>query len=164
MKLSPTASEFDETADDDGPLIKRRPVPMDLDLDITPMIDITFLLLIFFLVASIPDPSTSVDLPSARHGGGVRAATSIVVTVAEGGGGGALGFLSDGKTSTALPENPAQQEEEIGKAVEEGIRSGKTDSLIKAERGVRHKDVSRVAAAASKNQDIALHLAVMEIE
>jgi hypothetical protein len=38
----------------------RRQVQPEEELDITPMIDVTFLLLIFFLVASIPDAQTSV--------------------------------------------------------------------------------------------------------
>ncbi len=54
-------SSFDPVADDvqeqyvdvidDRPLVARRPLD-DSEMDITPMIDITFLLLIFFLVAA----------------------------------------------------------------------------------------------------------------
>ena len=42
----------------------RRP-KMDVDMDITPMIDVTFLLLIFFLVASRVAQDTEVTLPAA---------------------------------------------------------------------------------------------------
>lgn len=159
-----SANEQLDSVDEDAPILERRPVPLDVDLDITPMIDITFLLLIFFLVASVPDPTTAVDLPGARHGGGVRAANSVVVTVADGGNGSATVYLGDGKTGTPLSDNATQQEEEIQAAVVEGIQQGKANILIKAERGVKHKEVSRVAAAASKDQTVALHLAVMEIE
>ena len=40
-------------------------------MDMTPMIDITFLLLIFFLVSSHPDQATSIALPKAQHGDAV---------------------------------------------------------------------------------------------
>ena len=47
----------------EGPVLKRTPLPNDQNLDITPMIDDTFLLLIFFLVAPVPDVQAALDLP-----------------------------------------------------------------------------------------------------
>ena len=53
--------------------LDERPEPMrprdsleDTEMDITPMIDITFLLLIFFIVSSKMDPSANVPLPAAK--------------------------------------------------------------------------------------------------
>jgi len=40
----------------------------DTEMDITPMIDVTFLLLIFFIVASKMDESANVPLPPAAPG------------------------------------------------------------------------------------------------
>ena len=54
--------------DPSGPVLTRRRIKQETELDITPMIDITFLLLIFFLVASTPDLQVEVKLPPARHG------------------------------------------------------------------------------------------------
>ena len=76
----PNATLPDEDA---GPVIARRPVGETADLDITPMIDITFLLLIFFMVASTSDVQTSVELPPARHGKGVSERDSVIITIAE---------------------------------------------------------------------------------
>ena len=53
---------------EEGPILPHRRVKNSADLDITPMIDIVFLLLIFFIVASVPDPQVEADLPHARHG------------------------------------------------------------------------------------------------
>ncbi len=150
---------FDE--EETGPLLPRRRVQPPAEMDITPMIDITFLLLIFFLVASVPDPIKAVNLPPARHGAAVNPKTSAIITVAERGGPGpALVYLGDGKSGRALPDDPATQNALITQFVRESYRS---TVIIKAERGVRHREVSRVAAAAAEAERIELHLAVLEV-
>ena len=68
---------------DDEPTDQRKRKPaVDTELDITPMIDVTFLLLIFFLVASTPNAQTAVELAPARHGDGVSEQSSVIVTIA----------------------------------------------------------------------------------
>jgi len=150
---------------DEGPIVLRRPLRDSGDLDITPMIDITFLLLIFFLVASVPDYQKAVRLPGARHGKGVSEQNSVIVSVFERGGKGpAEVYLGDGRSGQRLPDTPKAQEERITQAVEQGLAAGKPTVLIKAERDVKHREVSRVAAAAGRVENIKLHLAVMEID
>ena len=53
--------------EEDGPVIVHRPVKDSSDMDITPMIDITFLLLIFFMLTSsfVFQPGIRVNLPRA---------------------------------------------------------------------------------------------------
>ena len=63
-------------------------------MDITPMIDITFLLLIFFLVCSTMSQATSVKLPPARHGKGVDEKTAVIITI-DGEGGEAKPLMRD---------------------------------------------------------------------
>ena len=151
--------------DDHGPVIACRPLQASADLDITPLIDITFLLLIFFIVASTADVQTSVELPRARYGKGVNDRTSVILTIAErGGAGSALVYLADGTGGSALPDDPATQEEQIVEHVRQGFSEGKSNVLVKAARGVLHRDVSRVAAAAARVEGITMHLAVFEIE
>ena len=57
---------------------------------------------------------------------------------------------------------PEEQDDRIRQAVEQGLLTGKNSVLIKAEKGVRHRDVSRVAAAAGAVEGVSLNLAVME--
>jgi biopolymer transport protein ExbD len=49
-------------------LPKRKRNPDDAEPDITPMIDVTFLLLAFFVVVSNMDPQKAMDLPKASYG------------------------------------------------------------------------------------------------
>ena len=51
------------------------------EMDITPMIDITFLLLIFFVVCSKMDPTQMAEIPDATHGINVSAKQSAVIFI-----------------------------------------------------------------------------------
>ena len=64
-------------------LKKRKENPEDGELDITPMIDITFLLLAFFVIASKMDPQASVDLPKASFGQSVQDKECVVLIIAK---------------------------------------------------------------------------------
>lgn len=56
----------------------------EAELDITPMIDITFLLLSFFVVASKMDPSAAVAVPKAQYGETVSEKNCVCLLVLEG--------------------------------------------------------------------------------
>ena len=53
----------------------------EADLDITPMIDVTFLLLIFFMVTSTMQGTPDKDLPPTKDGTNANAAGFLDVTV-----------------------------------------------------------------------------------
>ena len=163
-------TEFSTWADslldeDQKPVLPRRKMDDSDEMDITPMIDVTFLLLIYFIVASVPDSATAVALPPARFGVSVSEKYSVILTIGEGGRGAAPVYLADGRIAAAqLSENPEKQVDEIRKAVQDGMNEDKPNVLIKAERGVAHREVARVAAAASQVPGIQLHLAVLEAD
>ena len=160
---SDAGKEDDE--EDLNRLIPRGPVVESTHLDITPMIDITFLLLIFFLVASTPDIQVEAQLPEARHGVGVGERESTIFTIAQSGLDTAPVYLGDGKIAgNELSNDSAQQADEIESQVREEMDKGKGNVLIKADRGVAHRDVARVAAAASRVDGIRLHFAVTELD
>ena len=50
-------------------------------LNLTPLIDIVFLLLIFFIVCSTPDQNSTFELAEARHGKGVSERESVFITI-----------------------------------------------------------------------------------
>ena len=145
------------------PLVQRRKRSTDDELDITPMIDCVFLLLIYFLVTSISDDPEAVELPKARHGVAVSADNAIILTLADRGRvGGALVYLADGKKGSPLPDDPSAQEEQVFDAVAEAQSSGKEHVLIKAEKGVHYRDVARVMAAAAQVEGMTLDVGVLE--
>lgn len=70
---------MDEDDDDDYVMPKKK--REDEEMDITPMIDITFLLLIFFVVCSKMDPTQMGAIPEAQNGVAVSAKQSAVVFI-----------------------------------------------------------------------------------
>jgi biopolymer transport protein ExbD len=157
----------EEDQEDEGPVLPRRTVDDSADMDITPMIDITFLLLIFFLVCSTMSQATSVKLPPARHGKGVDEQTAVIITIdGEGGETKPRVYLGDGTTGELLPDDHETQQQMIAEAVEAGLQEpGKTSILVKAARGVKAGDVERVSkAAGSVAEEASFHLGVMEVQ
>lgn len=136
----------------------------ELDMDITPMIDITFLLLIFFLVSSRPDETTAISLPKAVHGDAVSQRFSTVISVGEGGIDQAPVFRGDGKfPQNELSRDPETRGEEIADHIEAGMLEGKSDIVIKADRGVACRDIDGVLKAVSKVEGVSdIYLGVLE--
>ena len=60
-------------------LPKRKRNKDDGELDITAMIDVTFLLLAFFVVVSKMDPQAAVDLPRASYGASTVSYTHLTL-------------------------------------------------------------------------------------
>ncbi len=141
--------------------LKRKPQVLDEEMDITPMIDITFLLLIFFIVSSKMNAEQAVDLPKARHGGVVAAKESVVVIMKRGTGDQAEVEKSDG---TPFSSDIEQQNADIAEYISAGIDDGKKHVIIRAEGSVRHGEIGRVSEAISQaiEEGEMINIAVME--
>jgi len=139
----------------------------DVEMDITPMIDVTFLLLIFFLVASHMSADQAVSLPEARAGSPISATNSVVLILTKSGADSIAVKKSDGEE---LSSDLATQEEEIIEYVKNSIAgtagTGKPKQyvLVKAEKGIKHKEVSRVAQAVAGAEIQNLYIAVKHEE
>lgn len=158
-------AQIDPTAEEDvGPVMARRPMVDSADLDITPMIDITFLLLIFFIVCSTAAMQSAVDLPPAQFGEGVSEKSAVIFTVLPGTGTGPAEVYLGSTSGERLPTDRNAREAAIMQAVEEGMGRGEETVLVKAAKDVKHREVSDVAAAAGLVDGIRLHMAVLEIE
>ena len=140
----------------------------DAEMDITPMIDITFLLLIFFLVASKMDPSAQVTLPKASYGMPIPEKDSVVLIITPGS---ADNVLVAGADGTEFSKDPADQERQIAEYVENGFNGAKqfsgkpkTQVLLKADPTVKHKEIARISMAIVKSsvKVPSLNIAVLE--
>jgi len=154
----------DAIEDYDSAEVVRKKRRDDDEMDITPMIDITFLLLIFFLVTSTPDEQTAIELPDAQHGSPVSQLTSTVFTIAVGGLDVAPVYNADGKIEEhRLSDDLDQRKTEIKKLVEAGLQSAenKTDVIIKGDKNVKCRSVDRVIKAISKVEGVKIHLAIL---
>lgn len=124
--------------------------PDEGELDVTPMIDVTFLLLAFFVVVSRMDPQAAVALPLASYGDSIQdkeAVTLIVILDKVTGESVEIykGRSMDDKTKVADGDEEAQ-EAEIGAYVESELSRfpSKNAILIKAEGQIKTGTVEMV--------------------
>lgn len=128
-------------------------------VDMTAMIDLVFMMNIFFLVTSLVTAMAELDLPSANHVVPVDPEKSVIVLVQQTTPGQAQVSLQDDGTIFS----GAKQDEQISAAVESRLRAGKSNVLIKGERNLTVGQVVKpVGPAASAVEGTRLYWAVME--
>jgi biopolymer transport protein ExbD len=139
----------------------------EAEMDITPMIDVTFLLMIFFMVAAKIDPQAAVALPTAKHGEAIPEKNCVVIVIAEGPAHTAQIYLGAGKDADTLLESSLSLEEQeklIGEYVDRGLNDDEKEAvLIKAESAVKNRETNRVYKAVSAvMEEGSIHIAVHE--
>jgi len=164
------AYPVDEFEEDRPEALKPRPALEDTEMDITPMIDITFLLLIFFIVASKMDQAANIPLPPAGTGTPVLVKESVIITVGPGTDADtAAVYAGDGINPDTLVDSSdvTALEDSIEEYVEEETTKDpqKHYVLIKGAKGVKHKHISTTAKAAARVAQITnMAWAIMETQ
>src|SRR5258708_10596810 len=103
--MSLSASVFD-----DNPLVPRRPAHDEAKFDITAMIDLVFMMNIFFLVTSVTAALAEIDLPAAKHCAPSDRDTAVLITImAAAGQGPCRGFIGEADAGRPLGEGDAGQ-------------------------------------------------------
>jgi biopolymer transport protein ExbD len=159
---SPAAKSAAPPGLGESTMVPRKPLVDDARFDVTAMVDLVFMMNIYFLVCWITSALAEVDLPPARHGRAIDGDMAIAVTITREKGQPPQFFLGDGKRGTGIA--PSELSSRISTAVDQAQKAGKNVVLIKAERSVRFRDVARVASAAAEVKGMKLHLAVMEMD
>jgi biopolymer transport protein ExbD len=157
----------DEIANEPPPRFKKRGLSDD-EMDITPMIDMTFLLLIFFLVASRIDATAGVTLPQAKYGAAVPVQDSAILTLDMGVEGGSRVYMGDGIDSQReiVAPNLQMQEDQIVSFVEKELTTSTTPKhqvIVKAAKGLKYREVARVVEALGRVEKLErVHVGVLE--
>lgn len=144
-------------------LIPRQPHKEPPEFDITAMVDLVFMMNIYFLVTFVTVSLSQVDLPAASHVAPLDADSSVVLTLTGGGDEPVVLYVGDREKGVPI-RSPEQQEASVKAAVEEGVAAGKSEVLLKAEKKVRLGDLFRISTAASAVEGVKLNVAVMEKE
>lgn len=130
--------------DDDEPALPRRKMDDD-EMDITPMIDITFLLLIFFVVCSKMDPTQMGKIPEATNGIAVSAKQSAVVFIEPAGKDKVILKRIDGSEFSEDEETQTSELiEYITKELKTTKGEAKTHVMIMGDGEVRVGEITRV--------------------
>jgi biopolymer transport protein ExbD len=131
------------------------------EFDITAMVDLVFLMNLYFLVTFLTVALGEMALPTADHASPLDADTAVVLSLVRSLDGESVTvYLGDGEKGEAI-EDPAQQEQRVQTAIEEGVAAGKTAVLLKAESKVRLADMYRISSLVA-GHDVKLHVAVLE--
>lgn len=142
--------------DDSGlPPLTQRKKPPEGELDITPMIDVTFLLLIFFMVASTMQSEPDLDVPVARYGIGVETKKALIVVVkaSDDAGRGSPVLLIDGRRTTL---------DGIRQQVSDRMLKNQRQVIIKAERHVPHGFVQELTRVVTETPGVQFYIGVHE--
>jgi biopolymer transport protein ExbD len=141
----------------------------DAHFDVTPMVDLVFMMNIYFIVVWVTTAMAEIDLPTARHCVAVDADATYVITLKMPDGQNVKGkpplvYLGEVSPGSELSNNELEQQ--ITDAVLAAVTADtkKTTVLIKAEKDVRFKDVSKIAYAVTKVSGVKLNMAVIEKE
>ncbi|MDX1928209.1 MAG: biopolymer transporter ExbD [Pirellulaceae bacterium] len=141
-------------------LCKKR--EFDGEFDITPMIDVVLLLLIFFIVTARMEPKIVSELPKAKNGDVAAGEEGVVINVKQ---------TADGKVEVIRSNNTAfsSDPEQMAIEVEEYVRNAVENEqrkfvLIRGEPAVKTRDMTkvRVAASAGLNEDQQVLIAVQQ--
>jgi biopolymer transport protein ExbD len=137
-------------------LIPRKPFSDDARFDITAMVDLVFMMNIYFLVTWTAAAMAEIDLPVARRCLGASQDDCLVISVLKG------PKVYKGEPTADSLMNPSEVDQRITAAVEEAIREQKKFILIKAEKEALLRDVVHVAGVATATKGLKLMVAVMQ--
>ncbi len=139
-------------------LPKRKRNSDDGELDVTPMIDVTFLLLAFFVVVSRMDPQAAVALPMASFGNSIQDKEAVTLIVVLDEDNSEVVQIFKGKSmsdeSMVPPGDEESQETDIAEFVENELSTypTKTSILIKAEGQVKTGMVEMVKRGVGQSE------------
>jgi biopolymer transport protein ExbD len=152
FNLGPSASDE---------LVARRPDSEPPEFDITAMVDLVFMMNIYFLVTFVTVALGGMSLPSADYCSPLDADEAVIVRMSRSLDGESVTvYLGDGDEGEPIAD-ASEQERLVRSVVDEGVAGGKTAVLLKAEKKVRLADIFRIATAAAV-EGIQLHVAVLE--
>ena len=141
--MSHALETFDEDAEDEFSLPRKH--REDQEMDITPMIDIVFLLLIFFIVCSTMDPTKMGKIPEAQNGLAVAAQDAAVIFINPGAGDAVILSQLDGTEFSADEDAQASEIiEYITAEMEKSVGASKQHVMLFGDGDVKVGQVTRI--------------------
>lgn len=134
--------------------------PLDSAIDLTPMVDVVFQLLIFLMLTYRASAEAEVELPPAVYGTGVEETQATTLTLVPQPDGRVAVFSG---MSTA-PVDRLDDPEAIREVVAAGVRNGRRRVILQADGAVPHGEVLRVGSIVAEVEGIVLHLGVEDAE
>jgi biopolymer transport protein ExbD len=131
--------------EDEDEFVLPRSQRKDDEMDITPMIDITFLLLIFFVVCSTMDPTKIGGIPEADNGLAISAKNSAVIFISPGSGDSVvLSTPSGTQFSTDEDVQATEIIEYITGELEKTLGASKQQVMLFGDKNIKVGQVTRI--------------------
>ncbi len=144
-------------------ILTRKRKAVDDEIDITPMIDMTFLLLIFFILTSKMDGGSDVMLPRAKHGVPITPQDSVVITVKSNGNAAEFYLADETNVTQKLPQEDADAfQAAVQDYVTRGLAAGGKQVLIRGSRDIKHREIDRLLRAIGGVEGASAYVAVLE--
>ena len=141
---------------DDEVYVRKKRRPADSEIDITPMIDVTFQLLIFFMVTSTMQGNPPADLPPSMSGGSIEVAKVMNVVVRPAAVSGEAAQIEFNKAPVNLEELKLLLQEQAA-ARADGIHV-----MILADRTMKNGDLNEVEILLSEISGVTYHFGVQD--
>ena len=142
--------------DDDAPYKRKKKPPLDTEVDITPMIDMTFQLLIFFMVTSTMQGNPPAEIPKSMSGGSIEMAKVINVIIK-------APVSSNIDPVIEIDKQPISLDELRGRLSDAaGASSQGIDVMIMADRTVPNRFTGEVETLMGEIEGITYHFAVQD--
>lgn len=134
--------------------------PLDNAVDLTPMVDVVFQLLMFLIMTYRPQSQAEIELPPAVYGTGVEETEATTLTLLPIPGGKVAVF--NGMSTS--PADRLDSSEAIREVVADGVRGGRRRVILQADGAVPHGEVLRIGSVVAEVEGIILHLGVENME
>ena len=144
--------------------IPRRSIVEDAHFDLTAMVDLVFMMNIFFLVTSITTALAEMDLPTARNCAPTNEDDCVVISLQPGLDPDRPLLLVGDQDEREATWDLNEQEQRVREAAERAVRENEGRVLIKGERNVRLKDTARISSIVSSVEGAQLMFAVVELD
>ena len=139
--------------DDDAPYVKKARPAEDADIDITPMIDVTFQLLIFFMVTSTMQGNPPAIVPRSVSGGATEMTKLVIKAPVD----------SSTDPVMEIDKKPITLEELRGRLNEEaGQNPNGIDLMIMGDKDVPNRFTGEIETMISEIPNVGFHYAVQD--
>jgi biopolymer transport protein ExbD len=135
--------------------------PIDDAIDLTPMVDVVFQLLIFLMITYRASVLSEVEMPQAEYGMGVEQTEAIIITLAKPETPGGPIAVYDG--ASLDPEQRLDSPEAIRQAIENGLATGRRRVVLQADGAVPHGEVLRIGGIVGQVEGVGLHIGVEDL-
>ena len=133
-------------------------------IDMTPMVDVVFQLLTFFLLAVKRDSQEPIDVPTVTRSDAVADSESTYITIKPPLGGSKEPVIILGDRGGGGADKKEIKPEDVKSEVESGVKNGRPKIIVKAERLVAHGDVLKICRIVASVEGAVLHVGVQTRE